>query len=269
MKKPTAPKAKPAATKQTTLKVAKTAPAQKAKKRAKPDSDEENSDIDSDSLGDASLLSNTPPSKKPKPAPARAQKMAGKPLAEVENESFHVDDAIPTKPLSAKKKKSTEQYQKLTQLEHILKRPDTYIGSVERTTEQLWVYNSSTEVMENRKVSYVPGLYKIFDEILVNAADNKQRDKNMNELKVWVDAEKGVIAVRNNGRGIPIEVHEKEGIYIPEMIFGHLLTSSNYDDEEAKVTGGRNGYGAKLTNIYSTQFDLETVDSKQKTAYEI
>ena len=268
MKKPTAAKAKPAATKQTTLKVAKSAPAPKAKKRAKHDSDEENSDIDSDSLNDASLLSNTPPAKKPKPAPTRAPKMAGKPLAEVENESFHFDgDAIPTKPLSAKEKKSTEQYQKLTQLEHILKRPDTYIGSVERTTEQLWVYNSTTEVMENRKVSYVPGLYKIFDEILVNAADNKQRDKNMNELKVWVDAEKGVIAVRNNGRGIPIEVHDKEGIYIPEMIFGHLLTSSNYDDEEAKVTGGRNGYGAKLTNIYSTQFDLETVDSKQKKKY--
>ena len=221
-----------------------------------------------DSLNDDSLLSNTPPSaKKQKKAPARPAKANAKPLAEVENESFAMDSATDVKPLSAKKKQSTEQYQKLTQLEHILKRPDTYIGSVERTTEQMWVYNSETEAMENRKVSFVPGLYKIFDEILVNAADNKQRDKNMNELRVWVDAEKGVIAVRNNGRGIPIEIHKKEGIYIPELIFGNLLTSSNYDDEEAKVTGGRNGYGAKLTNIYSTQFDLETVDSRQKKKY--
>ena len=265
-----APKPKPAAaaTKQTTLKVAKTAP--KPKKRAKPDSDEENSDTDMDSMNDDSLLSNTPPeAKKQKKAPARPPKASAKPLVELENESFNFDGAADVKPPSAKKKKggSTEQYQKLTQLEHILKRPDTYIGSVEHTTEQLWVYNSETESMENRKVSFVPGLYKIFDEILVNAADNKQRDKNMNELRVWVDAEKGVIAVRNNGRGIPIEIHEKEGIYIPEMIFGHLLTSSNYDDDQAKVTGGRNGYGAKLTNIYSTQFDLETVDSKQKKRY--
>ena len=224
-----------------------------------------------DSLNDDSLLSNTPPSaKKQKKAPARAPKANAKPLVEVENESFTVDGAANGKPPSAKKAKkggSTDQYQKLTQLEHILKRPDTYIGSVESTTEQLWVYNSETESMENRKVSFVPGLYKIFDEILVNAADNKQRDKNMDELRVWVDAEKGVIAVRNNGRGIPIEIHEKEGIYIPEMIFGHLLTSSNYDDDQAKVTGGRNGYGAKLTNIYSTHFVLETVDSKQKKKY--
>ncbi|KAK3070650.1 DNA topoisomerase 2, partial [Teratosphaeriaceae sp. CCFEE 6253] len=261
-----APKPK-AAPKQTTLKVAKAAP--KTKKRAKPESDEENSDADMRGTDDS--LHNTPPSaKKQKKAPARPKAAASQPLMELENESFLVDGAADEKPkpkAQQKKGTSTEQYQKLTQLEHILKRPDTYIGSVERTTEQMWVFNSETEAMENRKVSYVPGLYKIFDEILVNAADNKQRDKNMNELRVWVDREQGVIAVKNNGRGIPVEMHEKEGIYIPEMIFGHLLTSSNYDDEEAKVTGGRNGYGAKLTNIYSTRFDLETVDSKTKQKY--
>ena len=83
-----------------------------------------------------------------------------------------------------------------------MKRPDTYIGSVERTETQMWVFNSETESMESRKVSFVPGLYKIFDEILVNAAD-----KNMDEIKVTIDREKGEISVRNNGRGIPIEVH--------------------------------------------------------------
>lgn len=131
----------------------------------------------------------------------------------------------------------------------------------------MWVYNSATDSMEMREISYVPGLYKIFDEILVNAADNKQRDKNMNEIKVTVDRETGEISVRNNGRGIPIEIHEKEGIYVPEMIFGHLLTSSNYDDDEQKVTGGRNGYGAKLCNVFSTQFTLETVDSRTQKKY--
>ena len=62
--------------------------------------------------------------------------------------------------------------------------------------------------MEMREVSFVPGLYKIFDEILVNAADNKQRDKNMNEIRIIIDREKGEISVWNNGRGIPIEIHE-------------------------------------------------------------
>ena len=72
----------------------------------------------------------------------------------------------------------------------------------------MWVYNSQTESIQMRDVSYVPGLYKIFDEILVNAADNKQNDKNMDTIKVTVDREKGEISVWNNGKGIPIEIHE-------------------------------------------------------------
>ncbi|KAF2725762.1 DNA topoisomerase II, partial [Polychaeton citri CBS 116435] len=266
-------KPKTTATKQTTLTAKKggaprAKPGPKAgasKKRAKPDSDEENSDLE-DALNDDSLLSNTPPSaKKQRKAPV---KKTGVPLSEVNNESFTMAaEAAPSK-TKGKVDSASEQYQKLTQLEHILKRPDTYIGSVEKTTEQMWVYNAETDSMENRKVSFVPGLYKIFDEILVNAADNKQRDKNMNEMHIWVDKEKGVIGVKNNGRGIPIQIHDKEGIYIPELIFGNLLTSSNYDDDQAKVTGGRNGYGAKLTNIYSTEFTLETVDSKSKQKYQ-
>ena len=72
----------------------------------------------------------------------------------------------------------------------------------------MWVYNTEADSMEMREVSFVPGLYKIFDEILVNAADNKQRDKNMNEIKITVEREKGEISVWNNGRGIPIEIHQ-------------------------------------------------------------
>lgn len=89
----------------------------------------------------------------------------------------------------------------------------------------------------------------------------------MDTLKVTIDKEEGSISVWNNGQGIPIEMHEKEKIYIPELIFGNLLTSSNYDDDEAKVTGGRNGYGAKLANIYSTEFTVETADKKSEQKY--
>lgn len=150
---------------------------------------------------------------------------------------------------SSKKKDASSQYQKLTQLEHILKRPDTYIGSVERTEMKMWVFDSNTKSMDYRDVTIVPGLYKIFDEILVNAADNKIRDPSMNTLEVNINVEENKISVYNNGKGIPIEIHKKEKIYIPELIFGNLLTSSNYDDNEKKVTGGRNGYGAKVCNI--------------------
>ena len=131
----------------------------------------------------------------------------------------------------------------------------------------MWVFNSEKSAMELREVSFIPGLYKIFDEILVNAADNKQNDKNMDTIKVTMDKTTGEISVWNNGYGIPIQIHEKEKIYIPEMIFGHLLTGSNYDDNENKVTGGRNGYGAKLCNIFSTKFTIDTADSRSKQKY--
>ena len=162
-----------------------------------------------------------------------------------------------------KKKTVEEIYQKKTQLEHIILRPDTYIGSVETIKNMMWVWNAAGEQeMEYREISYVPGFYKIFDEILVNAADNKIRDPKMDTLKVVIDKEAGSISVMNNGRGIPVKVHKGEGVYVPELIFGHLLTSSNYDDGEKKVTGGRNGYGAKLCNIFSREFIVETADKE-------
>jgi DNA topoisomerase-2 len=155
--------------------------------------------------------------------------------------------------------KSVEEiYQKKTQLEHILLRPDTYIGSVEHHQQAMWVYDEAAGCMVSRTLSFVPGLFKIFDEILVNAADNKIRDPGMDTLKVDIDKENGSISIYNNGKGIPIEMHGKEKVWVPELIFGHLLTSSNYDDTQKKVVGGRNGYGAKLCNIFSTQFVVET-----------
>ena len=124
-------------------------------------------------------------------------------------------------------------YQKKTQLEHILLRPDTYIGSTEKQQQPLWVHDG--ERMAFRPVTYAPGLYKIFDEILVNAADNKVRDPTMDQVRVDIDQGAGTIRVFNNGLGIPVEVHKEEGVYVPELIFGHLLTSSNYNDKDAKV----------------------------------
>ena len=171
--------------------------------------------------------------------------------------------------MKKKEKKETieEQYQKVTQYEHILKRPDSYIGSIEFQKERLWVYNSETEKLEFREVKYVPGLFKIFDEILVNAADNYQNDKSMKFIRVSIDRANNTIKVKNGGRGIPIEIHKKYHMYVPQLIFGNLLTSSNYNDDVKKVTGGRNGYGAKLTNIYSKTFIVETAYKESKKKY--
>ncbi|XP_058531381.1 DNA topoisomerase 2-alpha isoform X1 [Ochotona princeps] len=167
----------------------------------------------------------------------------------------------------AKKRLSIERiYQKKTQLEHILLRPDTYIGSVELVTQQMWVYDEDVG-MNYREVTFVPGLYKIFDEILVNAADNKQRDPKMSCIRVTIDPENNLISIWNNGKGIPVVEHKVEKMYVPALIFGQLLTSSNYDDDEKKVTGGRNGYGAKLCNIFSTKFTVETASREYKKMF--
>jgi len=127
----------------------------------------------------------------------------------------------------------------------------------------MFVLDKKTNKIVEKEITFTPGLYKIFDEIVVNAADNKQRDPNMTEIHITVDQESNRVTVKNNGNGIPVEMHKKEKCYVPSLIFGELLTGSNFDDDEAKTTGGRNGYGAKLANIFSLKFSVECLDSKQ------
>ena len=171
-----------------------------------------------------------------------------------------------------------QEVEKLSHEEHILKLPDTYIGSNEKTTENIWVFDEEQNKMVKRNITYVPGEYKIYDEILVNAVDQqirlKEKSKNNPEIqlvkniKVDICKEEGRITVFNDGDGIPIEIHTKEKIWIPELIFGHLLTSSNYSEtKKIKHVGGKNGYGAKLTNIFSSEFTIETVCSYAKKKY--
>ena len=88
----------------------------------------------------------------------------------------------------------------------------------------MWVYDAETEKIVHRPCTFVPGLYKIFDEIIVNAADNKQRDPNMNRIDVSIKSSENMIRVWNNGTGVPIAIHQEHKIYVPELIFGNLLT---------------------------------------------
>jgi DNA topoisomerase-2 len=141
----------------------------------------------------------------------------------------------------------------------------------------MWVFDSKKERLLFKEITYVPGLYKIFgkslefntllDEILVNSADNYHKDKSMTMVKVTIDKEANTISVWNNGKGVPVQIHQTEKVYVPELVFGHMLTSSNFDDSVKKVTGGRNGFGAKLTNIFSKKFTVTTADSKNKKKY--
>jgi DNA topoisomerase-2 len=166
-------------------------------------------------------------------------------------------------------------FKKHTHREHILELPDTYIGSIDTHTEWRWLWDEGAGRMCWRQVMFCPGFYKLFDEVLVNALDHRVRllttsagAADVNPVKnIWITLESGRITVKNDGDGIPTGKHDKEGIHVPEMIFGHLLTSSNYNKEEEKTIGGKNGYGAKLANIFSTEFRVETVDHRAGKKY--
>jgi len=167
-----------------------------------------------------------------------------------------------------------DQYKKHTHREHILELPDTYVGSTETHEEVRWIYEITTSKMAHRKVAFNPGFYKIFDEIIVNARDALVRSqtskstpiKHIDVSVTMVDG-KVLVDVENDGDGIPIELHSEHKVYAPELIFGHLLTSGNYDKTEEKIVGGKNGYGAKLTNIFSNKFTLSTRYPKSGQRY--
>ena len=159
------------------------------------------------------------------------------------------------------------KYERISHVEHILKRPDTYCGSLIPESSSYWIRDGNHFVIS--QLSIAPALVKIFDEVLVNAIDaHSTHPKKVSKIEVTVSND-GSILIENSGVSIPIKKHETEknadgtAIWIPEMILGKLLTSSNFDDNEQRVTGGRNGYGAKLANIFSKKFWVVISDGKK------
>ena len=172
-------------------------------------------------------------------------------------------------PTQSQKKDLTQKYKKLTDREHILQAPDTYIGSIEEDETVNWTFKN--DKMKFKKYKWIPGLYKCFDEGIVNARDHYIRQMNSNApvklIDVTIDEETGVISIMNDGRGIDVAMHEEHNLWIPEMIFGHLRTSTNYDKNEKKIVGGKNGFGFKLVLIYSKWGQIETIDAERGLKY--
>ena len=166
-----------------------------------------------------------------------------------------------------------KQYQKKTDKEHILDNPDTYIGSVENVDSNIWLFNNDKII--SKHINYIPGLYKLFDEGIVNCRDHvirmlQQKTSGnayqVNKIEISVDND-GTIHMLNDGNGIDVAKHPEYDLWIPEMIFGHLRTSTNYNKEEKKIVGGKNGFGFKLVLIWSTYGKIETVDHVRKLKY--
>jgi DNA topoisomerase-2 len=172
-----------------------------------------------------------------------------------------------------------QKYQKKTDKQHVLDTPDTYTGSMTLTDYETFIVDQSAIVA--KQISIVPGLYKIIDEAIVNARDHVVRMKEaqaqaagaqaqdlpVTEIDITIDEKEGIITICNNGNGIDVAKHPEEDIWIPEMIFAQLRTSTNYDKEAKKTTGGKNGFGIKLAFIWSSWAKIETIDHKRGLKY--
>ena len=160
--------------------------------------------------------------------------------------------------------------QQKTDKQHILDNPDTYIGSVENIDANMWIMSEDGERIVEKNINYIPGLFKLFDEGIVNCRDHVIRMETKVSANVensvpvsYIDVaiqDDGTIVMINDGNGIDVVQHPEYKTWVPELIFGHLRTSTNYNKEEKKIVGGKNGFGFKLVLIWSTYGQIETVD---------
>lgn len=170
------------------------------------------------------------------------------------------------------KTEKVEEYDKKELKEHILFAPDTYAGGADLITEPLGVFEDGK--IFTKDTEYIPVVFNMWNEIIVNARDQivRLQDKpdavQVTKIKINFDDKTGRWTIYNDGESIPVEKHSKENMYKAQLIFGELLTSSNYKAGEKKIVGGKNGYGAKITNIFSTEFSIETQDHIRKKNYQ-
>lgn len=176
------------------------------------------------------------------------------------------------------KSELAKKYQKKSDKQHVLDNPDTYIGSIENVNTTNYIYDKKINKIVEKSIDMIPGLYKLFDEGIVNCRDHTIRMQQLSDslkneknypvtnINITIDDE-GIISLYNDGNGIDVSMHPEYNVWIPELIFGHLRTSTNYDKDEKKIVGGKNGFGFKLVLIWSTWGKIETVDHKTGQKY--
>jgi DNA topoisomerase-2 len=158
-------------------------------------------------------------------------------------------------------KKIEDKYIILDKISHILLRPGTYVGSNKPHKVEKYLIEEG-KIIED-EVVYIPSFIKIFDEVITNSVDEHKRNPKLNKIEVNVDVDKNIISVEDNG-GIEVQVHKVYNKYVPEVIFGNLMSGSNYDDTDQRTVAGLNGLGAKLTNVFSSEFEVSTCDGEKK-----
>ena len=162
-------------------------------------------------------------------------------------------------------------YQRKTHREHILDLPETYIGSTVTATEEVFLRDSSG-AFKPETIAVNPGFYKLIDELLVNAHDQAIRLRQSGSAdqvkKINVLCDPVGFTIENDGEPIDVAEHPEHKVWIPQMIFGELLTSTNYNKDEKKLVGGKNGYGVKLVNIFAKEMKVIVHDKARKLLYQ-
>ena len=165
-----------------------------------------------------------------------------------------------------------DEYEEKDLRTHIYENSDTYAGSDEMIKCKVACMKGQDKDINISDIEYIPVIYKCFDEIIVNARDQRERLKSkegsipVTEIRVNIDEGTGLISIYNNGDSIRVQKHSS-GLYNPNLIFGRLSTSGNYKKNEKRIVGGKNGYGAKIVNIFSDSFDIDIGDRHTKTKY--
>jgi len=164
---------------------------------------------------------------------------------------------------------SANDYKGLSDKAHIYQITDTYIGSDEQTEREEWVFRFAKNQLEKRKITVSQAVERLFLEILSNAGDNSfsSRNSKVDPGEINITMSEDWITIRNGGLPIPVEINKEMNLYAPEMIFGVLRTSANYDKNVIRMGCGRNGFGAKLVNIFSKEFKIDVADSIRKKRY--
>ena len=158
------------------------------------------------------------------------------------------------------------QYDEMTHREHVYKLPDTYIGDISTNERIEWLLDIETMKVIQTPIAFQAGIrdcslkYWLMPEIILS--DQNELMSIQGPLRSQLA--KHVIVVKNYGLPIPVATNDK-GKLVPTMIFGSLLSGSNYTDE--RYGSGKNGYGAKLTNIFSNEFVVMIGDSGNEKTY--
>lgn len=153
----------------------------------------------------------------------------------------------------------SDEFKVLTPREHVILRPNMYVGSVAYEPHERFLFG------KYQAVSYVPGLVKIIDEIIDNSVDEGIRTdfKFANKIDIRFDLLEGSVTVADNGRGIPQSLVNTPDGEMPKPVaaWTQTMAGSNFDDTN-RVSMGMNGVGSSLTNFFSKTFIGETCDGK-------